>query len=162
MSKQESVEAVASFLERSLEAAGVSARAEGDRDVVVFTPQMQPGIQAGVLEVTEEALDDHAPEVILSDLREEDVPQRLLSDPTLRLRYSADRHVPHLETREVECGGRRYRVVRGGDHIVHIYDSADRALSPMPPTMLRMDRSIYRKSLKAWCDEISSWRGPEQ
>jgi len=162
MSQQESIEAIASFLKQSLKAAGVSPRAEGDREVIVFTPQMLPGIQAGVLEVSEEALDDQSAEVILSDLREQNVPQRLLSNPSLQLRYFADRQVPHFETREVECDGRHYRVVRGGDRTVRIYDSADRTLSRMPPTMLNMNVSIYRKSLKAWCDEISSWRGPEQ
>jgi hypothetical protein len=133
-----------------------------DRSVTVLRARMpKPGKNLEI-EVSEEALDDHPVDVILEDWRAQNVPARLLSDPTMRLKYYTDRIVPHFETLGVICSGRRYRVVRDSAHNVRVYDSDDRPLERLPQQLLVLTGSIHRQGSQEWCIRIHEWRGASQ
>lgn len=95
-----------------------------DRETVLFRAH-EPRVGAACyeLEISREAFEDHTVEIVLADLTRHKVADRLRADPTMRLNYTRDRNVPHLETLWVTCDERQYRVVRDSDHNVRIFDT---------------------------------------
>ena len=156
------VDALTSWFLQVFPGGASKTRAEPDREVVVFsvTPHDASGTRS--FEVTDEALNDHPPESIIRDLERQRIPALLKRDPTLRPRYSTDRRIPHVETREVRCDRRTYRVVRDSGHNVVVYDSKDRRLAKTPTGLWVMDASIFARPKAEWCQDIRNWRGPSQ
>ena len=131
-----------------------------DREVVLFrVHEPRPGAPRLELEISREAFEDRKVETIVADLVRQRVTDRLRADPTLRLNYTRDRDIPHVETLWVACDERQYRVVRNGEHNVRIYDKADRLLANWPAVMTVMPNSIHRRVATQWCDDIRKWRG---
>jgi len=159
---KDTVEALTSWFLKVFPAATSDTRADPDREVVVFsvTPQDASGTRS--FEVTDEALNDHPPESIIRDLERQRIPALLKRDPTLRPRYSTDRRIPHLETREVICDRQAYRVVRDSGHNLAVYDSNGGRLAKTPTGLWVMDASIFNRSEAEWCQDIRNWRGPRQ
>src|SRR5687767_479238 len=123
-SSDDSINRIAAWLGAQLKSPSVRVQRDFDREAIVFhIAAVDAGI--GDLEISQEAIDDHAPDIVISDLQTHDVPARLRRDPTMRLAYSRDRDVPHLETRWIICDRKRYRFVRDSDHTVRVYDSND-------------------------------------
>jgi hypothetical protein len=153
----DSINGIASWLQVKL-AAGVTTRAEFDSEVVVFRVQPVTGGAAMELAISEEALGDHPPDEVIADLAALDIPDRLRRDPTMRLAYSTDRDVPHLETRYVDCDGRRYRLVRDSQHAVRAYDQSDNLLPSLPSPLPILQVSLFRRGLTQLQDDIRQWR----
>lgn len=125
-------------------------------------PPLEDGSLVGELAISDEALSDHSAETIIGDLARHHVPRRLKSDPTMRLAYTSDRDVPHLETRFVRCGGKRYRFVRDSGHAVRVYDDRDTILSHMPSPLPVKPSSRFQRSEQDLCEDIRGWRGDHQ
>lgn len=158
---RESADAIACWLQEKSGVANVEWDAIFDRDVALFRLYRDEP-PSPELEVTAEALEDHPSETILADLDDQQVVQRLVADPTMRLRYYTRREVPPREEMWVRCDGRRYRVLRDSGHNVRIFDNAGRLLDNIPDTLLVMPSSVFRKSNQKWCREIREWRGATQ
>jgi hypothetical protein len=158
----DSVNGIAAWLGVQLKTGSVSARGDFDREATVFRISLNDGTKIGELEISQEALDEHAPENIIADLQKQDVPSRLKRDPTMRLAYTVDRDVPHLETRITTCGGRLYRFVRDSGHAVRVYDSTDRILERMPSPLPVLKVSLFKRAPQQLCDDVRGWRGPDQ
>ena len=159
---QDSVAGLTSWIARQYPGADVSARADAIRDVIVFSATPTDGSGTRMLEITDEAMADVPVVTIIEDLEQQGVPSLLRRDPTMRRTYSSDRKVPHFEQLRIECGGRQYRVVRDSSHNVRIFDDQDLPLDKLPPSVLAMDASIFRRPMIHWCTDVSKWRGPSQ
>ena len=158
----DAINGIAAWLGRQLATANVRARADANRDVVLFRIEPGDGSAERELEISGEALDDQTPETIIADLSRQEVPQRLSRDATMRLAYTTDREVPHFETRLVICDGRNYRIVRGDDHTVRIFASTGRLLEQTPSPLSVLETSIFRGPPERWWDDIRAWRGLSQ
>lgn len=145
-----------------MSAAGVSVRAESMRDVILFRVDVNDGKPHREFEISEEALEDLAPEEILVDLSREQLPERLLSDHTMRLFYSSERTVPHFEKMTVSYDGSEYRVIRDSHHSVRVFDSHDQLLRRLPSPLPVLAVSIFGRSLDKWFDDIRAWRDAGQ
>lgn len=157
-----SINRIAAWLSTQLGSASISARADFDRDGVVLRFSLPEGARIGELEISQEAADDYSPEDIIADLQKHDVPSRLKRDPTMRLAYTQDRDVPHLETRLMVCDGRQYRFVRDSQHSVRVYDETDRILGGMPSPLPVLSVSLFNRSSLELCEDIRGWRGQDQ
>lgn len=114
------------------------------------------------LAVTEQAMEGHPAETILSDLNDQDVATRLRDDPTMQLCYYKDRSVPWFESWILKCDGQEYRIVRDSGHNVVIYDESDEPLADRPEGMRVLRSSIFDRQRSKWCQEIRSQRGVDQ
>lgn len=141
-----------------------SVVAEGrifDRGTTLYRIALAGG-KSSELEVSDEAFEDIRVTDIIADLEAHEVVSRLTTDPTMRLQYTRSRDIPHHEWRQIDCDGRRYRVVRDAGHNVRIFDASDKPLSRTPQKMLVLSVSIFHRDYQQWCNEIRSWRGDNQ
>lgn len=162
MIEQSQVEALEVGLIEIFSDAEVESHYIFDRSVVLFRIYDRPRSPFPELEITEEALEDHEADTILIDLVDHEVPERLGRDPSMRLCYYTRRSVPPAEVRYVRCDGRLYRIVRDEGHNVRVFDSADRPLENLPPTLLVLRSSLYQRSQDELCSDVHKWRGSEQ
>jgi hypothetical protein len=140
-----------------------ASHAQLDRETVLFRAhEARSGAPRYELEISREAFEDQRAETIVADLILQKVADRLRADPTMRLSYTRDRNVPHIETLWVTCDGRQYRVVRDGEHSVRIYDRAGQLLANGPLSMTVIPSSIHRRGVSEWCEDIRKWRGRGQ
>ncbi len=121
-------------------------------------PDLRP---SPVLRVTLRVLEDLGVGAILEDLDRERVPERMLARPDMHLVYTTERRIPHFETLPIDCDGRSYRVVRGEDCHVQIFDDQDRLLANRG-RQGTLPSSVFMRSDQEWCDEIRRGRGPGQ
>lgn len=134
-----------------------------DRETVLYRVHApHAGAPRYELEISREAFEDHPVETILADLARLKIPDRLCVDPTMRLNYTRDRNVHHLETLWVTCDGRNYRVVRDSEHNVRIYDKAQQLLTNWPTVMTVLPSSIHTRPVSEWCEDVRKWRGANQ
>lgn len=161
MVPKDTTEAIAAWLVGQFKDAAPSAIASSV-DGIVFRAVGQDGSTLGEIEVSDEALADHPPEVIIGDLERAGAADHLRRDPSVRLSYLTDRRVYNFESLVVECDGRQYRVVRDAHHNVQIFDASGAALLNRPAAPLVLPMSIHRRAVSRWCDEIRTWRGGQQ
>lgn len=161
MATEETVNQIASWIAQQLGGVQVAHAYDFDRDATVFRPQ-KPGVKMGEIEISDEALGDHTVETIIGDLARHAVPKRLSDDPTMRLAYTVDRDVPHLETRPVTCDGRQYRFVRDSHHAVRVYTSDDQLLERLSSPLPVLSVSLFRRDLADLQQNVRDWRGPSQ
>lgn len=158
----DTVEALASWLVHLFPGGTVATLADPERDVMVFsiTPKDDPEPRS--FEATEEALNSHPPEGIIRDLERQRIPALLKRDPTLRPCYSTERRIPHLESLQVSCDNRSYRVVRDSSHNVVIFDASHRRLARLPAAPMVRDDSIFQRPPSEWYRDIRKARAPKQ
>ena len=143
---RDTVEALASWLVHLFPGGTVATLADPERHVMVFSITLKDDPEPRSFEATEEALNDHPPARIIRDLERQRIPALLKRDPTLRPRYSTDRRIPHLESLEVSCDNRSYRVLRDSSHNVVILDASQRLLARLPAGAMVRDDSIFRRA----------------
>lgn len=158
----DSINGIAAWLQVALGVPSLNARADLQRDVILFWVSATTERKFGELGISEEALADHSPETIISDLQWQRVPWRLKSDPTMRLAYGTDRDIPHLETRFVRCDGRTYRFVRDAGHAVRVYDADGSLLTNLASPLAVKPTSLFRRDDVDLCGDVRGWRGPNQ
>ena len=158
----DTVEALASWLLHLFPGGTVANVADPERDVVVFsiTPKDEPEPRS--FEATAEALNDLPPEGIIRDLERQRIPALLRRDPTLRPCYSSDRRIPHVESLQVSCDNRSYRVLRDSSHNVVILDASQRRLARLPAGPMVRDDSIFRRAPAEWHRDIRKGRAAKQ
>jgi hypothetical protein len=157
----DSIEAIVAWLRVQCKTPHVTAHADMHRDVIVFRLDLGDGALPRHLEIGENALRDVPPEDILIDLGRAAVTDRLRQDPTMRLQYTNERSVPHLETLLVRYENEEYRIVRDAAHTVRIFDASDRPL-PNTPRSTTLQSSIFARPIDKWIDDIRNWRCPAE
>ncbi len=109
------------------------------------------------IQFAEIALEDYEAAEIMRDLRREVIAKQLQARTSHRFTYGPRREVTGIERMVVECDGLTYRVVRGLDRDVSVFDGEDRLLRNMPPQLVLPD-SIFHRHASQWRDDIRRWR----
>lgn len=129
---------------------------DGDYFVVRIYRESQPSCE---ISFAEEFLEDNDAEALIARLASMSLATRLTLDPSMRLHVDAHGQLQPGEVMVVRCSDAVYRITRGRDHIVRVFDRAGTLLPHQPPRKL-LEHSIYRKLKQEWCREIESWSQP--
>lgn len=140
---------------------GEGTETYSDFDAEYFVVRIYRGSQPSCeISFAEEFLKDNATETIIAKLSSMPLSSRLSSDPSIRLHVDAHGQLQPGEVMVLRCSKVVYRVTRGRDHIVRVYDGAGNLL-PQQPARKLLDHSIYRKLRQEWCREIAVWIGAD-
>jgi len=126
-----------------------------DGDYLLFRVHRGDGKRTEI-QFAEIALEDYAGVEIVRDLKREGIASQLQARTSHRFTYGPRREVTGVERMVVTRDGRKYRVVRGLDRAVSVFDEDDRPLKNMPPWLVLPD-SIFHRSVEQWRTDIGSW-----
>jgi hypothetical protein len=111
--------------------------------------------------IVDAVFDDHPAPEICAILEAQQLVERSIKAPGFRFRLGREGLAPDMELLVVVCDGRNYRVTRGLNMMVVIYDESGKPLEAAP-SFAALPARIFDRSTQQWRDDIRSWRGPGQ
>lgn len=150
--------AVTEALQAELQGSSTETYSDFDADQFVVRIYRESQ-QSCEISFAEGFLEDNDAETIIANLVSMSLGSRLTLDPSMRLHVDAHGHLQPGEVMVIRCTNVVYRITRGRDHIVRVYDGAGILLPHQPPRKL-LEHSIYRKLKQEWCREIVLWVRP--